>query len=149
MKKIDRKLYISRIARKLGYTAISYARHPFGITCLDCGFLTVVDNEVSTADRLLLSCRQESIPLEKLWCSRRLWIDYELCYDGCAESIFKCLEKQRRNCEGFFRYRPGWSPSGHLDLLLRAQDKREKIFILCLGIVLGALSTLLVSWLAK
>ncbi len=123
---------IGKSLRKLASGGISYGRHPFGVTCLDCGFLALGDTEVSTANRILLHAKglAKSPPLEELWCSRSLWVDYELSYFATdAGVIFDEVRKQRRHCEGFPRYRPGWSPTAHQDLLLRRLSWREKIYL--------------------
>jgi len=139
--------------RRFLHDAFAYVRHPFGVTCLDCGFLSLEQQEVNTSERILLHCRGTAgcPPLEYLRCFRSLWVDLDLAYPGGypANDIFDKVLKQQRNCKGYFRYRPGWSPSGHQELLLNSQDKREKIYIAlfsgCLGVLLGLFG----KWLAR
>ena len=133
--------------RKLASATSSYVSHPFGVTCLECGFLALGDNEASTADRMMLCARGVVLPaLDELHCSRSLWVFYELTYVQLdVGGIFDELGKQRRRCKGFFRYRPGWSPEGHQALLLRSGDTRKNILILVLSSVLAFIS----GWLVK
>jgi len=141
----------------LGRTLVTYARHPRKVTCLNCGFLSFgEDTEVSTADRILLHAVKESPklpPVDELCCSRKSWVDYDLIY-GATDTggIIDEIQKDRRDCQAFFRYWPGWSPSGHRDLLLKAFEKRQKVFFTVLGVFLGALGSLLTrlgDWVAK
>lgn len=134
--------------RKLASTAVSYARHPFGVTCLDCGFLALGEKELSTASRILLHCKGAAgcPPLEMIWCSRSLWVVYDLTYVGTdAEGIFDEVQKERRGCKGFFRYRPGWSPTGHQDMLLKALERRKNFFYVLLGSFIGSLLSLIIN----
>lgn len=134
--------------RKLVRAAGAWVRHPLGVTCLDCGFLALGDKEVSTANRMLLHVRGTAgcPPLEELSCSRSLWTDYDLTYCRVdAAAIFDEVGKQRRDCEGFFPCRPGWSPGGHQDLLLKGLETKQKV----LFALLGSLLTLLAAWVAK
>ena len=152
---------MARTLRKLARSAFSYARYPRGVTCLNCGFLcTGKDGEVSRADRGMLSFVSGKRGLAGcpdptyIWCSRSLWIESEIAYSPPnAEVILHEMQKQRRHCEGFFRYGPGWSPSGHKDLLLRAEDKRGKIYLTLLaasvGGIFGSFCTLATQWLTK
>jgi hypothetical protein len=47
-------------------------------------------------------------------------------YTGCQTTFWDELKVERRTCEGFLAYEPGWSPSEHRDLLLKKHDRREK-----------------------
>ncbi|MCX5888491.1 MAG: hypothetical protein NTY36_03460 [Deltaproteobacteria bacterium] len=139
--------------KKLTRAAVCYVRHPVGVTCLDCGFLTLGRKEVTTADRMRLHATSDRggpadlPPVEEIWCFRSLWIEYDLIYAGPSiEGIFDELQRQRRDCEGFLRYRPGWSPTGHQDLLLKGIERKEKILFVMFGWVLGVLGTLLVKF---
>jgi hypothetical protein len=139
--------------RRFLQNAIAYVRHPFGVTCLDCGFLALEQQEVDTSDRILLHCRGAGgcPPLEYLRCFRSLWVELDLVYFGGypPDDIFDTVVKQRRNCKGYFRYRPGWSPSGHQELLLKSEDKREKIYIALFSGGLGVFLGLFGKWLAR
>jgi hypothetical protein len=71
----------------------SYIHHPFGVTCLDCGFLALGQDEVNTADRIRLHCRgtvSGCPPLEIIQCFRSLWVDLDLTYSDSppADEIF-------------------------------------------------------------
>lgn len=137
---------------KIAITAISYVRHPFGVTCLNCGFLALGKKEVGKANRILLHLRGTAgcPPLEELQCFRLLWVDYDLTYTGTdTNGIFDEVQRARRNCQGFFRYRPGWAPTGHQDLLLKKLERREKIFLVILGSIIGSLLTFLSTRLGK
>ena len=132
--------------RKPASATSSYVAHPFGVTCLECGFLALGDREVSTADRMMLCARGVVLPpLDELHCSRSLWVFYDLNYVKLdVGGIFDELGKQCRRCKGFFRYRPGWSPVGHQDLLLRSQDTKKTILIIALTSVFAFIA----GWLA-
>lgn len=132
--------------------AVSYARHPIGVTCLDCGFLAIGDEEVSSSNRILLYCRGSAgcPPLEGIRCFRALWLDYDLAYVGMnADGIFDEILKQRRHCPGIFRYKPSWSPKEHQDLLLKFEERKQKIWGYILATAVGAIGTLLVQYIAK
>lgn len=139
----------SNLLKWLGCNVVAFARHPRRITCLDCGFLSFGDKEVSTANRILLHMRgQAGCPsLDVLGCWRSLWIILDLSYFGGypADEIFDMVEKQQRNCKGYFKYRPGLLPSDHQNLQLKALEWKQKL----LFAVLGSVLTLLVAWLAK
>src|SRR6266849_5049259 len=141
-----------RLARKPSQTILEFARHPFPVTCLDCGFLALGDEEVTRADRIMLHCAGSAgapcspEELKNLNCTRSLWVDYELTYlDGSAEGIFDELQRERRGCAGYLKYRPGFSPSEHRDLLLKRMDSKEKLKFA----VLGGIVTLFFAWIAK
>jgi hypothetical protein len=137
-----------KFLRNLVRAAVAWVRHPAGVTCLDCGFLALGDEETTSTNRILLHARGVAgcPPLEGLRCSRSLWVEYDLTYCGVnADALFHEVGKQRRECEGFFRYRPGWSPGGHQDLLSKALETKQKV----LFVLLGSLLTLLAEWLAK
>lgn len=139
--------------KNFAHSVVSYVRHPFGVTCLDCGFLAIGQQEVDTSDRILLHCRGTAgcPPLEKLMCFRSLWVYFDLTYCGVppADEIFDMVQKQQRNCKGYFRYMPGWSPSGHQELLLKALEWKQKFRFAVLGAVLGSGLTLLATWMGK
>lgn len=122
------------------------------MTCLNCGFLALGDFEVSKANRILLAASGEDgcPPLNKLHCLRKLWVNYELGYfNDRRDGVFEEVQKKRRPCEGFLRYRPGWSPSEHRDLLQSKLERRKKVFISAASAVGGAVLTLAVAWLLK
>ncbi|SRR6266404_647432 len=146
------KTKATRLARKTWQIILGFVRHPRPVTCLDCGFLALGNEEVTRAERILLHgegsaglpCSPEE--LTDLNCTRSLWVDYDLTYvDGSAQGIFDELEQDRRGCAGFLRYRPGFSPSEHRDLLLKRMDSKEKLKFA----VLGGIVTLFFAWVAK
>jgi hypothetical protein len=111
-------------------SAPASVRHPKGMTCLDCGFLAFADWEVSTANRVLLFARGQAgcPPLNELRCTKQLWVDYDLTYfGGSTEGLFDELQRRRRPCVGFLRYRPGRSPREHLDLEEKKQARQERL----------------------
>jgi len=139
-------------ARKTSETILEFARHPLSVTCLDCGFLALGNEEVTRADRIMLHsegraglpCSPEE--LTNLNCTRSLWVDYDLTYfDGSVQGIFDELERERRGCAGYLKYRPGFSPSEHRDLLLKRMDSKERLMFAALG----GIVTLLLAWIAK
>jgi hypothetical protein len=122
------------------------------MTCLNCGFLALADGEVSTANRVLLGANGEAgcPPLDQLRCNKELWVDYDLTYfNGSTQGLFDELQKLRRPCVGFLRYRPGRSPREHLDLEEKKQSRHEKLIDTLIGIFLGVLGTLLATWLLR
>ena len=126
----------------------SHLKHPVGVNCLDCGFLSLGEGELNPAERIQLHVRGTAgcPPLEVISCSKQLWIEYDLTYCGTdADGIFIELEKQRRDCKGFIRYKSGWSPSKHDEILLKRMDIKEKLFIA----VIGAVLAFIVQWLVK
>lgn len=117
------------------------------MTCLDCGFLSGGSDEVSSANRAMLAARGVGgcPSLDHLHCSRSLWVSYDLTYVGTnADAIFEELEGDRRGCRGFLRYRPGWTPNEHRDLVGKAFETRQKVIFTILGTGLG----LLAVWIA-
>jgi hypothetical protein len=139
---------LSRRVKRIVRRAYGFIPHPLPVTCLDCGFLELAGQEVTPAERIMLATPSSAVQPDwkKVWCHRNLWHGYELGYVGPAyEALEDELKKVRRDCEGFFRHRPGWSPAGHLELLLKAHEKRSNLFFLLLGSIL----TLLFTWLAK
>jgi len=138
---------VRKVFWKTARTVYTHVHHPLKITCLDCGFLSLRSDEVTRADRVMLSARGRAggcPSLNILDCSRSLWIDYDLTYVATdAGAIFDEVERDRRSCEGFFKYKPGWSPGGHKDLLLKALAFRQKVFF----VVLGVFVTFLATWL--
>jgi len=143
---------MAKALRKLAL-AVSYVRHPAGVTCIDCVFLAMGDEEVTFSNRILLLCRGRAggcPPLEEIRCFRSLWIDYDLVYVGTvADGIFDEILRQRRHCPGFFRYKPSWSPKEHQDLLLKSEERKEKIWGYILATAVGILGTLVVQYIAK
>lgn len=145
---MTRKRNLWRTLARLTRSVRAYLSHPQRVTCLDCGFLALADKEVGSADRVLLGVEGTSgcPPLEALRCSRSLWINYDLMYGATdAAGIFEELKDDRRKCVGFYRYKPGWSPAEHQDLLLKAAQTKERIVFALLGSAL----TLLIAWVTK
>jgi hypothetical protein len=143
---------LRRRSRNIVLAAFAYLCHPKGMTCLHCGFLALGDGEVSTADRVLLGANGEGgcPPLNKLHCTRKLWVEYDLMYfDTSRDGLFAELHKRRRPCVGFLLYRPGWSPSEHRDLLRTKIDRRTQIVISAASAVGASGLTLLGAWLLK
>ena|SRR5216684_8653747 len=146
------KTRAKRPAPKTWQIILGFVRHPLPVTCLNCGFLALGDEEVTRADRIMLHCEGSAgLPcspdeLTNLNCTRSLWVDYDLTYlDGSAQGIFDELEQDRRRCAGYLKYRPCFSPGEHRDLLLKRMDSKEKLMFA----VLGGIVTLLLAWIAK
>jgi hypothetical protein len=59
--------------------------------------------------------------------------------------ILEEVQKDRRQCQGFYRYLRGWSPQEHRALVLRAADNRQKHYFAFFGFLLGVLATALVN----
>jgi hypothetical protein len=64
-----------------------------------------------------------------------------LTYFGGAppQAIFDEVKEQRRGCVGFLKYRPGFSPKEHRDLLLKRMDSKEKLKFAVLGAIAGGI----------
>lgn len=138
------------------HAILVFARHPFPVTCLDCGFLALGDEEVTRAGRILLQgegraglpCSREE--LTDLNCTRSLWVNYDLTYyRSSAQGIFDELKRERRGCVGYLKYRPGFSPSEHRDVLLKRMDSNEKLKYATIGAIAGGIVTLFFAWIAK
>lgn len=145
---------MDKYLKNFGHNIFSYIRHPFGVTCLDCGFLVLGQDELNTTDRIRLHCKgtvSGCPPLECIQCFRSLWVDLDLTYSGSppADVIFDKVGKQQRKCRGYFKYKPGCSPTGHQDLLLKSQDRKEKVFIALFSGLLGLILGLFGKWLAR
>lgn len=141
-----------RKAWRLANETLAFLRHPRGMTCLECGFLALNDREVSKADRVLLACSGEAgcPPLNQLRCVRKLWVNYDLQnFENSRDGLFEEIQQRRRPCEGFLRYRPGWSPDEHKELLQARLDRREKIIISSMSAIGASVLTLLGAWLLK
>jgi hypothetical protein len=145
-----------KFARKTSEAVVGFVRHPVPVTCLDCGFLAFEAKEVTSADRILLHCEGSAgLPctsenLTKYNCTRSLWVDYDLTYfGGSAAGIFDELKKRRRCCGGYLKYRPGFAPSEHRDLLLKRMDSNEKLKFAVLGAITGGVVALFFAWVAK
>ncbi len=146
------KTRAKRLPRKTLQTILGFVRHPLPVTCLNCGFLALGDEEVTKADRIMLHSEGSAgLPcspdeLTNLNCTRSLWVDYDLTYNSdSVQGIFEELEQDRRGCAGYLKYRPGFSPSEHRDLLLKRMDSKEKLKFA----VLGGIVTLFFAWIAK
>ncbi len=101
---------------------LAYIRHPFGITCLACGFLAVDRQELTPSERISLYCRCSAggcPPLDEIRCFRSLWVDLDLTYSYPypLEEVLDEVNRSHRGCKGFFKHKPGSSPSGHQELL--------------------------------
>src|SRR5437879_5577369 len=93
---------VRKVLKKTARVVSAHARYPLKVTCLNCGFLSLEDKEVTRADRVLLHVRGTAgcPPLEVLGCSRFLWTDYDLTYVGTnSEAIFDEVQRDRRDCE--------------------------------------------------
>lgn len=100
------------------------------------------------ANRVLLAGKGSGgwPPLDNLQCSRSLWVGYDLMYAGVElDAMLEELEKDRRQCRGFFGWKRGWSPREHLDLVLRALDWKQRLLFMALG----SFFTLLVAWVMR
>lgn len=86
-----------------------------------------------------------SISLDNLRCFRSLWLDS--VYGGGDESIIYELAADRRDCTGFDRHKPGFTPSEHRDLLSKRWDARRQFWLTVLGSAVGSALALLVAWL--
>jgi hypothetical protein len=109
------------------------------------------ESDVSPANRILLGVREsaEQPPLNMLHCTKKLWIDYDLNSGNDRGALFAEVQKRRRPCAGFMRYRPGRSPLEHQGWEDHKRTRREKIIDRLIGAALGVAGTLLTAWLVK
>ena len=126
------------------------ACHPNGATCLECGFLSFGTEELIKNDRLLLSVEgaaglPDDAHLSHICCFKSLWVPLPTDTD----EIFTEIKKVRRPCEGFLRYRPGYSPLDHRGLSEKKQERREKMLIGILSALGGMALTLFTAWLRR
>lgn len=131
-------------------TAAAYVRHPRGHTCIDCGFLALRNEEMIKYNRVLLAVRgvaglPDDTYLSHTSCFRSLWSPLP----SDEVEVLDEVTKRRRPCEGFFRYRPGYSPLDHRGLLEKEQTRIEKIIVGISSAVGGALLALLAGWAKK
>lgn len=127
-------------------------RHPLGVTCLECGFLAIGSHELNTSEREMLRCRgcDGCPPLDKIWCFKSLWVELDLIYHGNypGDDLLNEVNKNQRECWGFFRYRPGWTPSGHLELLSKSTDRKKNLIYSLIAGFLGGVLAIFIKWLA-
>ncbi len=124
-------------------TLDGYVRHPRKVTCLECGFLTAGNNaQLTYADRAMLHAGGPAGSIEGVYCLRGLWVGFEL--NGLPDDFWDELKEDRRTCGGYLKYNPGWSPKEHRDLLLKRQERKDKLLFL----IAGAVIALIVQWVA-
>jgi hypothetical protein len=125
-------------------------------TCLECGFLAFGDSEAPSGDRAMLASRgvNAKMPsLDNLRCYRSLWAEYDMDYFGNPGGPKLEIVAEQRQCEGFRRYQPGFSPAEHLQRLTKEAEQRTQfryqIAASILTAVLAAILTLLGQWVMK
>lgn len=136
--------------RTIAHTTLGYVFHPRGMTCLNCGFLALSDQEVGRADRILLAATGQAgcPPLDELQCSKKLWVNYDLLYSGLSsEGIFAELQVRRRPCTGFVKYMPYRTPREHREWEDNRRERREKNLDRVAFVALGFALSLLSHWL--
>lgn len=122
-------------------------------TCLECGFLALDNNELSSPDRTLLHThlggRSMGLPdWQKIWCAKRLWVFYETTYVGPAfEGLQAELSQSRDYCPGWYKYKPGYSPQKHFAFQEQAWSTRANRATVAIGAAVGGITGGLVSWL--
>lgn len=133
-----------------------FVQQPLRVTCLECGFLALGVQEVSTAERCMLSTKGMSAvmpTLETLRCHRSLWVGYDLTYSGNPDMPKLDVVTEWRRCEGFLSYKPGLSPEEHMERLARSDERKAQFAYTLLAAILGgglsSVLTLLGLWAAK
>lgn len=124
-------------------------------SCFGCGFLALGndDNELDTSDRVLLETHISGTSMrlpawEKIYCSKRLWINYEIGYTGPAfEGLEAELSSSRNHCLGWYRYRPGYSPQKHFAFQEQAWSIKANRMTVAIGAATGGIVGGFVSWL--
>ena len=123
-------------------------KHPNGVNCLRCGFLGKDDIEIGTADRILLDCQGAAgLPnMNNVRCVRNLWVNLTLSNNNFnINNIINEVKRKRKYCEGYFKYKPGWNPEGHKDLLLRNSENKIRLWFM----ILGGIVALIVEYIIK
>lgn len=148
-------IHAIRLPRRKGLwsevrSAVAHVRHPKGDTCLECGFLAFGTEELITFNRTLLAVKgvaglPDDVHLSHIRCFRSLWAPPP--DDG--DDVLREVAKRRRPCEGFLKYKPGYTPLDHRGLLEKKQDRREKVLIGIAGAIGGALLALVGAWARK
>ncbi len=86
-------------------------------TCTDCGFLAYGGAEMDREGRIMLDTRGQAgmfSDVGKVHCFKNEWT-WGLHYvEPNWEAVFGELDEDRRDCEGFRRYRSGRSPEAHV-----------------------------------
>lgn len=125
-------------------------------TCLDCGFLTIQDRELSRPQRITLGTRGKSAVMpahsEQTRCFKDLW-DYDLHYSGDTfDGVIEEIERSRDDCPGFELYEPGFTPEQHLENQIQQRKEKLQWRIAKLGfwggLLGGAVGTIIV-WFLK
>jgi hypothetical protein len=81
-------------------------------------------------------------------CTRHLWFNLEIA-GGDPDEIREEIDRQRKGCVGYLRYKPGWSPSEHKALVTKKEDRREKIVMVIAGGIIGGIIALFFQWLGQ
>ncbi len=124
-------------------------------SCFGCGFLALGsdDNELDTPSRVLLETHISGTSMglpawEKIYCSKHLWIGYEIGYAGPAfEGLETELSALRNRCPGWYSYRPGYSPQKHFTFQEQVWSIKANRMTIAIGAATGGIVGGLVSWL--
>ena len=108
--------------------------------------------EVDTSTRIMLynpeSATQPS-GAEYFHCFRSMWT-WPLHYGAVDYGVVQEEVRQsRRDCRGFYRYRPGWSPIEHRELVLKASENRFRVWLAILSAAIGVLVGFIIASLKK
>lgn len=126
-------------------------------TCLNCGFLTIQDSELSRPAQIMLGSRGVSAVMpthpEQTRCFKNLW-DYDLTYIGDTfDGVIEEIELSRDNCPGFVTYEAGFTPAQHLEAQLEQRKERLQWRIAKLGFwgallggIVGTIILSLLKW---
>lgn len=105
-------------------------------TCLSCGFIGIGGNELTKAERIMISTPGSAAQPDwrEIWCQRNCWVEYELIYAGPSyQGLQDELAKDRTSCEEFFPHRPGYSPDEHRALQEKEKERRERWILAALS----------------
>lgn len=121
-------------------------------TCLDCGFLTIQNKEISHPQRIMIGTEGKSASMpsnyEQTRCFKDLW-EYDLHYIGNSfDGVIDEIKINRNSCRGFIPYEPGFTPEQHIEIQLenRKEKLQWKVAILgFLGSLLGGIIVTIIS----
>lgn len=146
------KSQLFRRLRRWRHNVVIFVRRPRRVTCLECGFLAWDSKEVDTPTRITLynpGLAGQPAEFEKFHCLRSMWT-WSLTYVDTDASIVRDeLQQSRRGCDGYYRYRQGWSPGEHRDLVLKSSENRFRVWQVILSAAVGGAVALIVNRLTK
>jgi hypothetical protein len=84
--------------------------------------------------------------VDNLHCYRSLWVGYDMDYFGNPSAPKLEEVTQKRRCEGFLQYKPGFSPEEHKQRLVKSEERKAQFAYTLLAAIVGCILTLLGLW---